>query len=60
MKRFFIFFLFLFFLNGVASAEDGFKVTNEMIYKKLLDIEKRQAVLEAEFKEFKKSTNKRF
>ncbi len=36
------------------------KVTNEMIYEKLLLIEKRQAILEAQFKEFKKATNKRF
>ncbi len=36
------------------------KVTNEMIYEKLLLIEKRQAILEAQFKEFKEATNKRF
>ena len=46
--------------GGAAYAGQGVRVTNEMIYQKLLEIEKRQAVLEAELREFKEATNKRF
>ncbi len=64
MKRFLIlsfFALELIFLPAFSFAgSKGLKITNEMIYEKLIEIEKRQAVLEAEFKEFKESTNKRF
>ena len=53
--------LLLLIVPAVASAKTvGMKVTNEMIYQKLIEIEKHQAVLEAEFREFKESTNKRF
>ena len=51
---------FLIILAGSAHAGNGVRVTNEMIYQKLLEIEKRQAVLEAQFKEFKEQVNKRF
>ena len=64
VKRFLIlpiFILGLIFSPAFSFAgSKGLRVTNEMIYEKLLEIEKRQAVLEAEFKEFKESTNKRF
>ena len=46
---------------GVAYSKDQtFTVTNEMIYQKLLEIEKKQAVLEAQFREFKDQVDKRF
>lgn len=51
---------FLFLWLGVARAESGLKVTNEMIYQKLLEIEKKQAILEVQFREFKEATSKRF
>ncbi|NPA12558.1 MAG: hypothetical protein GXO45_01080 [Aquificae bacterium] len=41
-----------------AFAEE--KITNEMIYLKLIEIEKDLKVLKAEFKQFKEDTNKRF
>ncbi len=47
-------------LSGAAYGEEGGRITNEMIYAKLLEIEKRQAVLEAQFREFKESVDKRF
>ena len=47
-------------LAGSVHAGDGVRITNEMIYHKLLEIEKRQAVLEAQFKEFKEQVDKRF
>ena len=53
-----IFFSLTCYVQGYAKG--NFKVTNEMIYQKLLEIEKRQAILEAQFKEFKEATNKRF
>ncbi len=49
--------IFLIFSSAWAK---GMKVSNEMIYQKLLEIEKRQIVLETQFKEFKEATNKRF
>ncbi len=63
------FFLILIFLalSGVSYGGGGSRVTNEMIYEKLLEVdkrlvqlEKRQAVLEAELREFKESVDKRF
>ncbi len=63
------FFLILIFLalSGVGYGGGGSRVTNEMIYEKLLEVdkrlvqlEKRQAVLEAEFREFKDQVNRRF
>ncbi len=48
---------------GLGSACYGgkeLKVTNEMIYEKLLELERRQAVLEASFREFKDRVNRRF
>ena len=54
-------FLLLVVLSGVSLAGDkALRVTNEMIYEKLLEMEKRQAVLEAQFREFKESVDKRF
>jgi hypothetical protein len=36
------------------------KVSNEMIYRKLLEMEKRQAIMEVEFKVFRKQVDERF
>ncbi len=54
-------------LVSYGAGDSEFKITNRVIYEKLVsierrltEIEKRQAVLEAEFREFKESTNKRF
>ncbi len=44
----------------VFAAQPTEKITNEMIYLKLLEIEKRQAVLEVQFREFKTSVDRRF
>ncbi|MBX6422746.1 hypothetical protein [Thermosulfurimonas sp. F29] len=53
--------VFFFLISGArAQAGEGIRVTNEMIYAKLLEIEKRQAVLETQFREFRESVNKRF
>jgi len=53
--------VFFFLISGArAQAGEGVRVTNEMIYAKLLEIEKRQAVLETQFREFRESVNKRF
>lgn len=54
--------LFFFFLltGGVSYGEGRLKVTNEMIYQKLLEMEKRQTVLEIQFREFKELVNRRF
>ncbi len=49
---------FLMIFSDVWAKE--IKVSNEMIYEKLLEIERRQIVLETQFKEFKEATNKRF
>ena len=43
-----------------ASQQAPFMVTNEMIYEKLLSIDKRLTVLEVQFAEFKESTDRRF
>ena len=52
--RFFtMLFLSVLVLGGKVFASSGMNVTNEMIYAKLLEIEKRQAILEAQFREFK-------
>jgi len=53
-----LFVLLTIFMFSLGYAKD--KISNEMIYLKLLEIEKRQAVLEAEFKQFKDDINKRF
>jgi len=53
-------FLLLAFCGASYGGDKGLKVTNEMIYEKLLAMEKRQAVLEARFQEFKESVDKRF
>jgi len=53
-------FLLLVFCGVSYGGDKGLKVTNEMIYEKLLEMEKRQAVLEARFQEFKESVDKRF
>ncbi len=58
MKKLILFFVFFFFVSCVALA--GERVTNEMIYQKLLEIEKRQTVLEVQFREFKDYVDKRF
>jgi TolA-binding protein len=59
--RFFtVVFLIILVLGGKVYASGGMKVTNEMIYTKLLEIEKRQAILEAQFREFKEQVDKRF
>lgn len=47
-------------LSGTAYGGKRGGITNEMIYAKLLEIEKRQAVLETQFREFKESVDKRF
>ena len=39
---------------GFSAPPPSFKVTNEMIYQKLIDIEKRQAVFEERFKQIDK------
>jgi len=58
MKRALLVLVFFFLASGMALA--GERVTNEMIYQKLLEMEKRQAVLEAQFREFKDYVDKRF
>ena len=58
--KIFVNFLIVFSLLTLFKGISYGKVTNEMIYEKLLLIEKRQAILEAQFKEFKEATNKRF
>ena len=53
------FFVLVLVVFGV-SAYGKVKVTNEMIYEKLIEIEKRQAVLEAQFGELRHYVDKRF
>ena len=60
IRFFMMLFLSVVVLGGKVYAGSGMKVTNEMIYAKLLEIEKRQAILEAQFREFKEQVNKRF
>ena len=50
---------FILIFSSLIYAKE-IKITNEMIYQKLLEIEKRQAVLEARFEEFKYQVDKRF
>ena len=50
----------LFSPSFVKAQQQYVKVTNGMIYQKLIEIEKRQAVLEAEFKASREETNRRF
>ncbi|WP_051654639.1 hypothetical protein [Persephonella sp. IF05-L8] len=46
---------------GFSHAEDkNVRITNEMIYQKLIDIDKRLTILETQFRDFKEETNKRF
>ena len=47
----FLFFSFLPAAVGAKTLPPNFKVTNEMIYQKLIEIEKRQAVFEERFKQ---------
>ena len=47
--------IFLFTLPAYAS-----KISNEMIYQKLLELEKRQAIMEVEFRLFREQVDKRF
>ena len=60
IRFFMMLFLSVVVLGGKVYAGSGMKVTNEMIYAKLLEIEKRQAILEAQFREFKEQVDKRF
>ena len=60
MKSLFLVPVFFFLALAPGMALAGDKVTNEMIYAKLLEIEKRQAVLEVQFREFKDYVDKRF
>jgi nitrate reductase NapE component len=56
LKKLFILSVSIFFIAPVLSLakETDFKVTNEMIYQKLIEIEKRQAVFEERFKQIDK------
>ena len=47
--------ILLFTLPAYAS-----KISNEMIYQKLLELEKRQAIMEVEFRLFREQVDKRF
>ena len=60
MRIFPLLFFFLLLTGGVSYGEGRLKVTNEMIYQKLLEMEKRQTVLEIQFREFKELVNRRF
>ncbi len=55
-KKFVFLFILIFFVSPILSfaKTSGFKVTNEMIYQKLIEIEKRQAVFEERFKQIDK------
>jgi len=59
MKKLLLMFLLLLSFS-LSFAESNVKITNEMIYQKLIEIEKQQAVMRAEFNEFKKYVEKRF
>ncbi len=58
MKAFLSILVFVFL--SVPAFAGGGRVTNEMIYQKLLELEKRQIVLETQFREFRKATEQRF
>ena len=61
MRRILSFFLAVLFITGISQAEERtVKITNEMIYQKLIDIDKRLTILETQFRDFKEETNKRF
>jgi len=60
IRFFMMLFLSVLVLGGKVYASSGMNVNNEMIYAKLLEIEKRQAILEAQFREFKEQVDKRF
>ena len=50
--------LILFFL--LSFPVHASKVSNEMIYQKLLELERKQAIMEAEFRVFREQVDKRF
>ncbi len=50
--------LFLLIFSSVSLAEK--QITNQMIYQKLLDLEKGQIAIKVELREFKEATNRRF
>ncbi len=50
--------LLLLVFSPVSLAEK--QITNQMIYQKLLDMEKEQIALKVELREFKEATNRRF
>jgi len=56
LKKLFSFFILIFLIAPLLSfaKERGFRVTNEMIYQKLIEIEKRQSVFEERFKQIDK------
>ena len=60
MKKFLSLFITALFITGTSQAKENVKITNEMIYQKLIDIDKRLTVLETQFRDFKEETNKRF
>ena len=61
MRKVLSFFLAVLFITGISQAKErNVKITNEMIYQKLIDIDKRLAILETQFRDFKEETNKRF
>ncbi len=53
-----IFGVFLLVFPSISLAEE--QITNQMIYRKLLDMEKEQIALRVELREFKEATNRRF
>ena len=60
MKKVLLLFITALFITGTSQAKENVKITNEMIYQKLIDIDKRLTVLETQFRDFKEETNKRF
>ncbi len=60
MKKVLLLFITALFITGTSQAKENVKITNEMIYQKLIDIDKRLTILETQFRDFKEETNKRF
>ena len=60
MKKVLLLFITALFITGTSQAKENVRITNEMIYQKLIDIDKRLTILETQFKDFKEETNKRF
>ena len=61
MKKILLSFFLALSIWGFSHAEDkNVRITNEMIYQKLIDIDKRLTILETQFRDFKEETNKRF